>query len=140
MSLSEEFWRALPEKTDEQLYDDLAHPDDYIPEALQAVKEELQKRNLPQERDAELQTATEQKLATQQEKADESLSWILKAIIFLASGTLILVIPGLAILPSYYEGKGYSKKARQCSTWFLWGMGTWLGLGAILGLLMYLAR
>jgi DNA-directed RNA polymerase subunit RPC12/RpoP len=46
MSLPQEFWKELLARTDEQLYDALAHPEDYAPEALAAVGEELRKRNL----------------------------------------------------------------------------------------------
>ena len=43
MSLPRAFWEQLPLKTDAELYDMLAHQDDYQPEALTAAKEELRK-------------------------------------------------------------------------------------------------
>jgi hypothetical protein len=41
------FWEQLPEKTEEELCAMLADPGDYLPEALTAVRQELESRNLP---------------------------------------------------------------------------------------------
>ena len=49
MSLPLAFLESLQEKTDEQLRDILAHPNDYVPEALGVVREELSQRNLKRE-------------------------------------------------------------------------------------------
>jgi len=49
-----EFFRRLPETSDEDLFEMLTLPEQYQPEALQAAREELRKRNVPPERIAEL--------------------------------------------------------------------------------------
>ena len=140
MPLPQEFWKELPERTDEQLYDMLANSGDYVSEALEAVREELRKRNLPPERAAQLEATIQQKHAGEQQKADESLSWILRIVMFLLSATMCIGALGLALLPSYYESKGYTKKARQCWTWFGWGLGIWLTLAVVCFLLSYFTR
>jgi len=55
MKLPEEFWEQLPLRTDVELYDMLVHPEDYLPEALAAAKDELNKRDLAPERVAEIE-------------------------------------------------------------------------------------
>ncbi len=139
MSLPREYSKHLPERTDEQLYDVLAHSDDYLPEALEAVKEELRKRNVPRETAAQLEATIQQKLTGEQQKADESLSWVLKVVMFLLCASSVGIL-GLVLLPSYYKSRGYTRKARQCWTWFGWGLVIWLGLGAVLGLLIRFSR
>src|SRR5438045_1566916 len=41
------FWEQLPERTEEELCAMLAEAGDYLPEALAAARQELQRRNLP---------------------------------------------------------------------------------------------
>ncbi len=45
--LPEAFWEQLPQKSDRELYEVLLQPDDYLPEALEAVQEEIRRRHLP---------------------------------------------------------------------------------------------
>lgn len=47
MSLPEAFWTSLPRKTNEELQQILAKPEDYLPEAVQAARDELIRRNVP---------------------------------------------------------------------------------------------
>lgn len=47
MPLPKEFWIKLPQRREEELYEMFSNPDDYLPEALDAAKEELIRRNLP---------------------------------------------------------------------------------------------
>jgi hypothetical protein len=57
MSIPDEFYNQLPQRTDEQLYDMLAQSADYLPEALEAARRELRKRRLPPERATQIRTA-----------------------------------------------------------------------------------
>jgi len=59
MSLPQEFWKELPDRTDDQLFDAIAHSDDYVPEALAAVRDELRKRDLSPERPAQVEAETQ---------------------------------------------------------------------------------
>jgi hypothetical protein len=111
MSLPKEFWEQLPEKTDGELYDMLAHQADYLPEALDATRDELRKRNLSPERVAQLETTAQTHKAAEATKASERLSWpMLILIFFLCAGT------AGAVLAVYYDSKGYKQKASDCWT------------------------
>ena len=46
-----DFYKELPARTDGELYDMLAHPEDLLPEALEAARGEMIRRNLPPARD-----------------------------------------------------------------------------------------
>jgi hypothetical protein len=137
MALPQEFWKKFRETTDEQLFDMLAHSDDYVPEALEAVRVELRKRGLAPEKVTQLEATTKQKHTDEQQRAEESLSWILKVFIVLFCVTLLIAAVILALLPSYYSARGYTKKAKQCWTWYGWGLGIWLTLYVICFLLIY---
>jgi hypothetical protein len=60
MPLPEAFWEQLPQKSNEELCEVLLHQDDYLPEALVAVKEEMRKRNLSPKSVAEIAAAAAQ--------------------------------------------------------------------------------
>ena len=49
MALPADFQERLAEKTEEELYAMLAHRDDYLPEAFDAARAELARRNLSPE-------------------------------------------------------------------------------------------
>ncbi len=72
MSLPEAFREQLPQKTDLELYEVLCQPNDYLPEALAAVKEEMRKRNLSPNNLQEIAAAAAQsrKIAAQMETRD----------------------------------------------------------------------
>src|SRR5207244_8473265 len=55
-SLPPQFEQELQERTDIELLDVLAHPDDYVPEAIEAVKKEVQRRRLEPTRSLEADT------------------------------------------------------------------------------------
>ena len=111
MSLPEDFWEQLPRKTDAELYDMLVHQDDYLPEALAAAKEELQKRNLKPERAIELEAVAQTQRAAEDAKAGLRLGWPMRILIFLLCSGLFG-----APLAVYYSSKGFKRKASDC--WF----------------------
>lgn len=129
MSLPQDFWEQLPERTDEELYGMLAHPDDYRPEALEAAKEELRKRNLAPVRTAQLEAVAQSQKTVEDTKANQPLGWPMRILVFMVSFGILGVILAL-----FYESKGYKRKASQC--WITMGISIvfWLGLT----LLMYL--
>jgi hypothetical protein len=109
MSLPPDFWETLPQKTDIDLYEMLAHPDDYLPEALAAAKEELRKRNLPPEQSARLEKIVESEKVEENAKARIPLSWPMRILIFLLCFGLLGIVLAL-----YYDSKGFKHKARDC--------------------------
>ena len=128
MSLPEDFLGQLPSKSDAELYDMLAHEQDYLPEALAAARLELEKRKLAPERVAQLEAVVQSQTAAEEAKAGERLSWPMRILIFI----LCAGIAG-AILAVYYESKGYKAKARDC--WITLGVS--LAVHVVLGALFY---
>ena len=109
MTLPKDFWEQLPLKTDAELYDMLAHQEDYFPEALAAAKDELSKRNLAPERVTQLEAAVQSQKATVDARAQERLGWPMRIFIFVFCAGLLGVV-----LAVYYDSKGYKKKASDC--------------------------
>src|SRR5262249_13512125 len=73
MPLPKVFSEQLPQKTDLELYEVLRQPNDYLPEAVAAVKEEMRKRNLSSKNLQEVAAAAAQsrKIAAQMEAYDQ---------------------------------------------------------------------
>ena len=131
MSLPKDFLQQLPLKTDAELYDLLAHPDDYLPEAVAAAKDELTKRNLAPERVAQLDATVKSQDAAAETKAQERLGWPMRIFVFLFCAGLFG-----GVLATYYETKGYKKKASDC--WFTLAVSVAIHLVA--GILLFLTR
>ena len=70
MKLPPDFKEKLREKTDHQLYDMLAEADDYLPEAIEAVLEEWNRRNLPLDRVEQIRADRELRI-TEEASMDE---------------------------------------------------------------------
>ena len=131
MALPQEFWEQLPQKTDAELCDIVARREDYLPEALAAAEDELNKRNVAPARIAELKTAIEAQQSKDAAKALEPLGWPLRILIFLFCAGLLG-----GLLAAYYENHGYKKKATDC--WIT--LGTSLLCHLLLGGCLYLQR
>jgi hypothetical protein len=135
MSLPEDFWDQLPSKSDAELYDMLAHEQDYLPEALAAARQELGKRNLAPERVAQLETVVQSQkaaeAAAEAAKAGQRLGWPMRLLIFFCCS----LITG-SVLAFHYDSKGYKTKARDC--WITLGVS--LAVHAVLGALADLIR
>jgi hypothetical protein len=131
MSLPKGFWEQVPLKTDAELYDMLAHQDDYLPEAIAAAKDELSKRNLAPERVAQLEDTVQSQKAAAEAKAQERLGWPMRILIFIFCARLFG-----AVLAVYYDSKGYKRKASDC--WITLGVSIAFHLGA--GVLLYSIR
>jgi hypothetical protein len=109
MTLPRDFWEQLPEKTDAELYDIIAHPEDYLPEALAAARDELSKRNLSPERTAELEGSVRAQEAKENARAQEPLGWPMRIFIFLFCAGLVGILMAV-----HYGNQGYKKKASDC--------------------------
>ena len=131
MSLPQDFWDQLPSKSDAELYDMLAHEQDYLPEVVAAARQEIGKRNLAPERLAQLDAAVQSQTVAEAAKAEERLGWPMRILIFF----LCAGIAG-AILAVYYDSKGYKRKARDC--WVTLGVS--VAVHVVLGVLVYSGR
>jgi hypothetical protein len=129
MSLSAEFWQKLPQRGDRELYDMLAHAEDFLPEALVAIRAELSSRNLPPEQAAGIEARVSVERADEDARAREKLGWPM-AILMLILGPGIITVGIIAIL---YSRNGYKRKAKQ--SWKMLGVS--LLLWALLRLLLF---
>ena len=128
MTLPKDFWGQLPLKTDGELYDMLAHADDYLPEALAAAKDELSKRNLAPAKIVQLEEEIQSEKVAAEAKAEERLGWPTRIFIFLFCAGLFG-----ALLAVYYDNKGFKKKAADC--WITLALS--IAFHVVLGLVLY---
>lgn len=115
MSLPQEFWEQLPQQTDAGLYTMLSHQADYLPEAIEAAKEELRKRKLTEPRAAQLEAESQSETAAEEAMANEPLSWPMRIVLFIVCSGLLG-----AIMAVYYDKKGFKRKATEC--WVVLGV------------------
>jgi hypothetical protein len=131
MKLPKDFLEQLPLKSNADLYDILAHQEDYLPEALAAAKDELSKRKLAPERVAKLQAGVETQKAAVDAKAQERLVWPMRIFIFFFCAGLFG-----PVLAAYYDSKGYKRKATDC--WVTLGVS--LAFHLVAGVFLYSSR
>jgi hypothetical protein len=111
MGLPPGFREQLAVKSDLELYEILAHEQDYLPEALDAARQELANRDLPPDRAAELESVVQSQAAAASAMAEQRLGWPMRLLVFfLCSGILGVT------LAVYYDTKGYKAKAKDCWT------------------------
>jgi hypothetical protein len=128
MPLPPNFRERLAETTDANLYDILAHPEDYIPEALDATREEIQRRNLSADKIAQLRSDSEAQKSNEDKLAEQGLPWYVKALLFCG------LFPFFYLFAVYNESKGFKKRARQCWSWAGYGLIFWFVAGVLLEL------
>jgi hypothetical protein len=126
MKLPADFEKTLAEKPAEELCEMLANAEDYLPEAIQAARAELGRRELPEANVATMvQSATVQRVAEETEYRDGPLDIRIR---------ILILIFGLWLGVGcflYYRAKGCRKKSRQSLLWILYHVGVLFGLGVI---------
>lgn len=135
MPLPKEFFDRLPERTDADLVQMIAHSEQYVPEAIAAVEAEVAKRNLSL--DGVRQAADRERSALERERAErsaaravESLSWpLLWLIFFVPFGFGLLGFLWMRSLSS----RGYDLKVKQIWMITLAGFIFWGLVRALLG-------
>ncbi len=120
----------LAEKTDGQLYEVLAHAEDYVPQAIEAAQAEVQRRHLTPERGAQLEATAQAAKAEEGRKAEEPLPWVFRI--------LLLLMPGLAVFcAAFYLSRGCHAKEDQCWLWVGYGLAGRLVLFVVFGALFF---
>lgn len=126
--MTRSFTEVMSQKTDEQLLKILAVPGDYQPEALEAARIEVEKRNLSSDR-AE---AVKKKVAIEQtqsvEKATTPLEGSYKALSFFLPGIIPLM------LSTTLRTNGYERKASDLLRWTLYGIAFYITIGVFAAL------
>ena len=129
MSLPKDFWEQLPLKSDAELYDVLAHQEDYLPETVAATREEMLRRKLAPERVVQLEAAVQSQSAEAEAKAQERMGWPMRVLVFLFCAGIAGVL-----LAVYYSNQGYKKKASDC--WMTLGLS--VAVHVLLGIVLVL--
>ena len=120
--LPEEFWTMLPDRTDAELSATLRRADDYLPEALDAIRAELRRRNLPDQLAAPLAPAARPDSADDSHRASELIDWRVGLLIFICSMTLVLLPGVLVFATARYRRNGYGKMERDSLVCCAWGV------------------
>lgn len=117
MTEERNFEEKMSKLSDEELYDVLAHENDYVPEAFDVAKKEFQNRNLSPEKLAELESVAEAKKYEEEEKADKPLPWLIRILMFLFPLGIAQIL-----LSEYYRNIRYKRRSRECWTWMGYGI------------------
>jgi len=108
--------KAMSDKTDEELYDILAHSKDYTADASEIANEEFRSRKLDAATLSSLGTAM---VEEQRQREEAPLSWTLSMVAFFFS-TLFFGIP-VILAHRYFVEHGAKRKAREWKQWGLFG-------------------
>ena len=113
-------------RSNEDLYEVITHEDNYVPEALQAARNEITARKLSPEIIANLEAKMHQKTEENKTLSNPPLQWSLRIIMFLLSFGAIQAVVG-----EYYRNKGCERKYRECWLWMKYGLIFWVSLTVI---------
>ncbi len=128
MSLPKDFWEKLQGRTDAELHDAIKNSKDYLPEAVEAIRAEWNKRGLSDVRAQELEKVVEARVAADDAKANEPLSISMRIFCMVLWGGIWPLV-----LYFRYRSKGYNRKASQCLMSILYGMALFMGLIMLMG-------
>lgn len=103
--------------SDEELYNVLANEKDYVPEAIDAAKRELQSRNLSPERKMEIEKITEESANVVEEKTNKPLACWIRILMLLFP----IRIPQVIVAESY-RILGYKRRVKECWIWMGYGI------------------
>jgi len=120
----DEIWAA---KTDEELFQALAHAGDYAPAAIEAVQREIARRHLDVQQISELESAAAKTKAEETAKAELPLRWPMRILMFLLSFGIAQII-----LMEYYGSRGYTRRSREVWRWMAYGLLFWLALAVLI--------
>ena len=128
MSLPKDFWEKLQGRTDAELHDAIKNSNDYLPEAIEAIRAEWNKRGLSDVRAQELEKVVEARVVEDDAKANEPLSVSMRIFCMMLS---IWIWP--LVLYFRYRSKGYNRKASQCLLSILSGVALYPVLMILMG-------
>ena len=124
------FEELMSKKSDEQLLKIVAgRPEDYQPEALEAAKKELGKRNFSAE---QFETVTKEAV---REKEHEAVIAELPLGVGLRMRALIFPFYGVMGLASTFRATGYHRKANEMTRWAMFGIALYATVFILISLL-----
>ncbi len=123
MNRPREYTDVMASKSDDELYDVLSHENDFNPEALEAVRQELAKRKLEPSRISELQLNADERIKNAAAISQMPLQWSLRILMFLFPFGI-----AQALLAESYRNRGYGRKSKEVWSWMKYGLVFYLAL------------
>jgi hypothetical protein len=99
----------------------LQQADDYLLEALDAIRAELRRRNLPDQRLALPEPVSSRDTENDSRRADEPIDWRVGLLIFMCSMTLVLLPGVLVFTTARYRRNGCKKMESDSLVCCAWG-------------------
>ena len=109
--------KTLREMSDEEVFAMVARGAGYVPDALEAARVELARRNLSSDTVAAFEASYCADELAAEDRAKRPLPWVLRVINFL----LPLGIPQMT-LAGGFGAKGYTRRERECWSWMWRGV------------------
>jgi hypothetical protein len=128
MSEHRDFQKTMAEMTDVQLMEALISPEDYLPEALEAARQEFHKRNHSPNLALQIEADVQQRKAA----AKQPLGRSMRVLTFILG---LLGIPGLMVLgivAARYAKGGHALQESECLVWFGSGFVFWILVASLL--------
>lgn len=124
-----DFKKVMKENSDEELIKILTvRRQDYQEEAIIAAENELQSRNLSEEKKESHRIVAEENFVKDVKKANEPLGTPLKVL------TVIFPMIITFILSGFYKSNGYDRKAKDLVVWTIVGFAFYFFIVVLIGL------
>jgi hypothetical protein len=123
------FFEKLPSRSDQELLSVLAHKEDYLPEAVEAVISELRKRGNLAEMEAMAGATKAVETLVVARAKNTPLHWALKVVIFLAgawNGLSLFQLAIVEIIAGVFWVRKNTKKVRDIQISYLAGACVWV--------------
>ena len=128
--MENEFDNVMRKRTDADLIKILnGSPDDYQPSALEAARNEFERRSLSE---AEIKAVTQEIIDEREideSKANTPLGVFWKILAFIFPGIILLMFAGI------FKSDGYDRKAKEMVKWTLYGFGFYVGFIVLINVL-----
>jgi len=117
-----EFFEKLPSRTDEELFDILAHSENYLPAAIEAANKEISRRGIEPEKGragaAEILSQEEAARSDRLKQSDDPLPLWARILTVVFCPLLLAVILWFS-----YRSNGFKRKAREIWLFYFIGVG-----------------
>ncbi len=120
MSRLEQLREEMSQRSDAHLFAVVAHPEDWIPEAVQAARAEIDRRGLSQEETIAAEAIVQADDDRKKKYASMRLPTWAKVLIFLCP-----VMPGLMgilVIYLYFSSRGATALIKDYMRWLLYGL------------------
>ena len=122
---AEPFDKIWADKPDEELFQAVAHRDEYETRAIEAIEREIAKRNLNSSQIEDLRLTASKGKEDENAKAQMPLQWPFRILILIAPFPFGM---GALFIGGYYGSRGYTRRYREVWKWVAYGFIFWLAI------------